>query len=156
MRRALRVYKNDFRQLGDNRLTWQEFEALTKKLKEEAENALGKEETPWPPYETINDFVAIIMKQRKEVSSVWIDALESDARAIASMSVGDANQLHVRANNPPAVITEPHAKRQKKVLKDIEVRLDAYKVEWLIERFKELPAPLRKKFLDLVAKEGNK
>lgn len=156
MRRALRVYKNDFRQLGDKRLTWQEFDALTKKLQGEAENALGKEETPWPPDETINDFVAIIIKQRKEASSAWIDALESDARAIASLSVGDANQLHVRANNPPAVITEPHSKRQKKVLKDIEVRLDTYKVEWLMEKFKELAAPLRKKFLDLVAKEGNK
>jgi hypothetical protein len=29
-------------------------------------------------------------------------------------------------------------------------RLDALKIDWLVEKFKELPPPLRKKFLQMV------
>jgi hypothetical protein len=62
-----------------------------------------------------------------------------------------SRRLHIRASAPPAVLTEPHAKQLNKVLKDIESRLDVLKIDWLVEKFKELPPPLRKKFLDIVA-----
>ena len=38
---------------------------------------------------------------------------------------------------------------------DIESRLDLLKIEWLVEKFKELALPLREKFLQLVAEDEN-
>ena len=78
-------------------------------------------------------------------------ALTTASAAVASMSAGDANRLHARATNPPSILTEPHAKRLRKVATDIETRLDALKIDWLVEKFKELPVPLHKTFLQIVA-----
>jgi len=36
------------------------------------------------------------------------------------------------------------------IVKGIEKRLDALKLEWLVEKFRELDGPLRKKFLQLI------
>ena len=83
-------------------------------------------------------------------SAAWIDALESEAAGVASMSAGDTNRLHARASNPPAIITEPHAKRLNKVVKDLESRLEELAVEWLIEKYRALPELAKKKFLRLV------
>ena len=66
------------------------------------------------------------------------------------MSAADANKCDVRASAPPAVLTEPHTKRLNKVRKNLENRLEALKIDWLIEKFKELPPPSRKKFLQTI------
>jgi hypothetical protein len=69
------------------------------------------------------------------------------------MSAVEANRLHTRASAPPPILTEPHAKRLEKVLKQVETRLDGLKIDWLVEKFKELSPPLRKKFLQLAGEE---
>ena len=43
-----------------------------------------------------------------------------------------------------------HAKRFEKGLREIERRLDVLKIDWLPEDSKELPAPLSKRFLQMV------
>ena len=151
MRRALRTYREDHKQLADDRLTWPGFERLAGQLLEEAGVAIADEDVPWPPGEVIDAFVTTLSKQRKEASVVWIDRIEADATAVSSMSAADSNRLHARASAPPAVLTEPHTKRLKKVLASIETRLGALQVDWLVEKFKELPSSLRKKFLQMVA-----
>ncbi len=153
MRRALRVYREDHKQLSDDRLTWPAFETLAEQLRKEAEGVVAEKETPWPPGEVIGDFVAGISKRRNESSTAWIDSIEADTATVSAMLAPDANRLHVRATSPPAVLTEPHAKRLAKVLKEVETRLDALKIDWLVEKFKELSPPLRKKFLQLAAEE---
>jgi hypothetical protein len=150
MRRALRLYHKDYQQLADDKLSWPEFEKLTIQLRQDATSTFGEEGVPWAPTYTIGGFAATFSKRRKDASAAWIEAIESQTTGIASMSAGEANKLHARASTPPAVLTEPHAKRLQKVVKDIETRLDALKIDWLVEKFRELPAPLRKKFLQLV------
>jgi hypothetical protein len=66
------------------------------------------------------------------------------------MSAADANRLHARASSPPAILTEPHVKRLKTVVKGIESRLEELAVEWLVEKFGALPEPAKKKFLRIV------
>jgi hypothetical protein len=153
MRRTLRIYQKDFQQLADSRLTWAEFENLAHKMIQEAEGSLGEEEVPWPPQETIAGFVDVISKRRKETSAAWIESIESEAASVSSMSAADANRLHTRASAPPAVLTDPHAKRLKEILYKIEARLDSLKIEWLVEKFKELSPPLRKRFLQLITSQ---
>lgn len=150
MRHALRMYQNSYHQLENERLTWREFEILAGKCQSALQEALGDKELPWPPAETINGLVAAITKRRYDASKAWIDALEAESAKVAGMSASDANHLHLRATNAPAVITEVHAKRLKKVVKDIESRLDNLKIEWLVEKYKELPVQLRKKFLQII------
>jgi hypothetical protein len=91
-----------------------------------------------------------IGKQRKQASTDWIDKLESDAAGVESLPATEANRLYERANAQPAVLTDPHATRLAKVTRSITKRLDALKLEWLVEKFRELDGPLRKKFLQLI------
>lgn len=153
MRRALRLYQKDYQQLANDRLTWPEFEKLTEELKQDAATTFGEEEPPWPPSDTIDGFAATIAKKRKDDSSGWIQVVESEAAGIASMSASDANRLHARASNPPAFLTELHTKLLKKLIEEVEARLDALKIDWLVEKFRELPLTLRKKFLHIAARE---
>jgi len=110
----------------------------------------GEEEIPWTPDDAIGGFLISFTKQRKDASAIWIDTLESEAADVASMSAADANRLHARASSPPAILTEPHVKRLKTVVKGIESRLEELAVEWLVEKFGALPEPAKKKFLRIV------
>ena len=153
MRRALRIYEKNYHQLANDHLTWSEFEKLTEQLKQDAATTFGAEDTPWPPSDTIDGLAAIIAKQRKDASSAWIQALESESAGITSMSAGDANRLHARVSNPPVFMTESHTNQLKKLVEEVEKRLDVLKIDWLVERFRELPVFLRKKFLHIIARE---
>jgi hypothetical protein len=155
MQQTLRVYQKDYQQLANDRLTWPGFETLAEQLRQEAVSTFGEKEIPWMPDDTIGEFLTIITKQRKEFSSKWIDALEHEAQVVASLSAADANRLHKRASDPPAFLTESHSKRLTKVLRDIENRLDSLAVEWLIEKFRELPASAKRRFLDQIRDMGD-
>ena len=154
MRRALRTYQEDYKQLVDERLTWSQFANLAGKLQGEAEQTIKDDDVPWSPSEVIQEFVQQISKRRKEASTTWIESMEADASAVSSMPAADANRLHTRASSPPAVLTEPHGKRLEKIVARIEARLDSLKIEWLVEKFKELSPPLRKKFIQMIEAEN--
>lgn len=151
MRRALKLYQKDCQRLADDNLTWPEFESVTAELRKECATAFGDEELPWPPDKTIDVFVHDISKHRKELSTSWIDAFEKEVAGVANMNATEANRLHTRISNPPSILTEPHAKRLEVAAKKVVARLDVLKIDWLVEKFKELPPSLRKKFLQIVA-----
>ena len=150
MRKALRLYQKAYQQLASDRLTWPEFEKLAEEVRQDAVTAFGDSEPPWAPDETIEFFTASISKQRKEASAKWIEALETDSANVATMSAPEAARLHARACAPVAVLTEQHEKRLAKTTKVIESRLDDVKLEWLVEKYKELPTRLRKAFATLI------
>ena len=147
MRRALKLYQKGCQRLADDKLTWAELETITRELQAEYKTALGDEELPWPPDKTLDGFVRDITKHRKELSTTWIDVLEAEVANIAKMTASEANRLHARITNPPAILTEPHAKRIEQTEKKILLRLDALSVEWMIEKFKELAPRVRKQLL---------
>lgn len=150
MRRALRLYQEDYKRLSNERLTWDEFEKLTDEINTSTSETIQDGEAPWAPDDVIDAFVNTIAKQRKQASGEWIEALQRASEAADSMSAAEANRLHDRANSPPAVLTETHEKRRQKIIQAIEKRLDALKLDWLVEKFKELNGPMRKKFLQMV------
>jgi aryl carrier-like protein len=150
MRKAVRIYQEGRRQLADDRLTWPEFEALAERLKAETAEVIKEDDVPWSPADAIDGFVDSISKGRKQASTEWIDRIESEVVGIESMSAIEANRLDTRISAPPAVLTESHQKRVASAAKLVQRRLDSLKIDWLVEKFKELSTELRRKFLKLV------
>lgn len=151
MRRILRLYLKDFQQLNDPLLSWDDFDRLSLQLESEAKSDLGDEDIPWPPEEIINQFADVISKIRKQASTNWIESMEADAASVTTMTAADANRLYERANDPPPLITEAHSKRLSKTQLAIKKRLESLKLDWLIERFSELPSETQKKFLKIAS-----
>ncbi len=151
MKRALQAYKRYYNQLHDNSLSWQEFESLAKKLHQEAGTAFGEEEAlPWPVDEIFENFVGSISTQRKQDSLTWIESIETNVLDINKMSVGDANRLHSKVVNPPAILTDEHGIRLSKVVSRVEERLESLALEWFIEKFRGLSKSAQKKFLEKI------
>jgi len=64
------------------------------------------------------------------------------------MPADEANRFYNRVSTPPPVLTDSHLKRAAVVDRKVQARLDALSVEWLLEKFKELPAKAKKDFLE--------
>ena len=150
MRKALRLYQKAYQQMESNKLSWPEFEELAIRCKDEAKSIIGEDEIPWPPEETIDSIFTEISKFRKTASNEWLESLLADANIVDSMSAIDANRLLDRARNLPAIIAYDESKRIKIIVQKIENRLELLKIEWLVEKFKELPIAMRSKFLAII------
>ena len=151
IRRALRMYQQDYQRLSDVSLTWRAFEDTAAVLKSEAIEVFVDGVVPWAPAETIDYFVHDISKKRDRQSAIWIDALAADAASVGLLPAADAKRLHDRASNTPAILASKHASRLSEILKQIKSRLDDLKVDWLVEEFNELSPMMRKKFLSIVS-----
>ncbi len=151
IQRVLQTYQHDYLQLQDRRLDWQELDALMEKLQSEAQEAYGDEEIPWEVDETFSNFYKSISKQRKSESLSWIKTIESEILNLDNMSTSEASRLHHKATHPPAILTEQHIERLKKIEKKVETHLESLKIEWLIEKFSELPDLAKKKFMEIVS-----
>ena len=151
IRRVLQTYQRDYLQLQDDHLNWQEFDSLIEKLRSEAQEAYGDEEIPWEVDEIFSNFHKSISKQRKSASLSWIQNIESEILNLGNMSTSEVSRLHSKAILPPAILTEQHIKRLKKIARKIETHLESLKIEWLIEEFSKLPDLAKKKFMEIVS-----
>ena len=68
------------------------------------------------------------------------------------MAAAEANHMLKRCNNPPASLTAEHGERLTLIKSDIVKRLDELKIEWLVEKFKELADKNKKEFIDRILK----
>ncbi len=155
MRQALRLYKKGYARLSDENLNWVELEALIKEIREEWGSAFGEEDPPWLPNETLDNFIQTIFKIRKNASATWIESIEAQVENIPSMAADEANRLYNRVNNPPPIVTDPHLNRAAVVNRKVQDRLDSLSVEWLLEKFKELPTRARRDFLLRIQQLGS-
>jgi hypothetical protein len=148
MRKALRQYKKCFNQLSDDNLTWPNLDKLADKIKKENQTFFeNDEEIPWDPDETIDAFIDEISKQREEKSLAWINTIENEAEDIASMPAAEANRLLARVNSHPSLLTPTHKNQVKIISQKITARLEELTLEWLVEKFIELPSSSKKEFL---------
>lgn len=150
--RGLRTYQHCYSRLEDENLTWPEFKSLAGQLEQEMAQQFEEGELPWAVDETFARLVANLSKYRKEQGAAWIAALESETESIQGMSAADASRLHERASRPPAYLTLGQSKLCSAVVRKLETHLSALTVEWLLERFKELPMPTKKAFLTAASK----
>ncbi|RPH52311.1 MAG: hypothetical protein EHM85_03425 [Desulfobacteraceae bacterium] len=154
MRRALRLYQKEYTRLSDDNLNWGEFETLIEEIRKEWAVTLGEEEPPWLPDDTMDGFVQAISKRRKLNSTAWIESIEAQVESIPAMPADEANRFHNRILTPPPVVTDPHLQRTAVVVRKVRARLDALNVEWLLEKFKELPPKAKKDFMQRAQKLG--
>lgn len=152
MRHALMLYQKGYKRLSGDNLNWGEFETLAEEIRNEWTATLGEEEPPWLPEETLDGFVQAISKHRKQTSTAWIESIEAQVKNIPAMPADEANRFYNRASTPPPVVTDSHLMRLAVVDRKVQARLDALSVEWLIEKFKELPAKAKKDFLQRIQK----
>ena len=150
MRRSLRIYIQAYQQLSNDQLDLREFNILVKKLEDEVTSSIGEDLPPWEPTETISNFKNLILKNREEKSLAWIENLESEASDLEGLNATDVNSLHARATYPPAILSNSHHDRLNKICSKIELRLSKIKIEWLIEKFKELGPDMQKEFLSRI------
>ncbi|MDP2645037.1 MAG: hypothetical protein Q8P24_08865 [Desulfobacterales bacterium] len=147
MRRTLRLYQKDYTRLSDDNLSWGEFEILVEEIRKEWTITLGEEEPPWLPDDTMNGFVQAISKRRKRTSTAWIESIEAQIENIPAMPADEANRFFNRVRTPPPVVTDSHLKRAAIVERKVQSRLDLLNIEWLLEKFKELPIKAKNEFL---------
>jgi hypothetical protein len=150
MRRSLRIYIHAYQQLRNEQLTWNELNSLSNNLKSEIFNTIGEDESPWDPSETIENFQKLISKSREEKSHRWLQALEEEIANFENLNAVTINSLHTRVNCPPAVLTDSHRVRLEEINKKIEKCLSKLKIDWLIEKYKELTPEMQKQFLSRI------
>jgi hypothetical protein len=68
------------------------------------------------------------------------------------MDVASANQLQNKLSSPPAYVTDDHLKKLEKVRTALNKRLSEIKIEWLVEKYKDLSEKDRKKFIPNIIK----
>jgi chromosome segregation ATPase len=156
MRHALKLYQKGYMRLSDENLNWNEFETLAEEIRKEWAAALGEEEPPWLPDDTLDGFDQAISKHRKQASTTWVESIEAQVENIPSMAADEANRFYNRVSIPPPVVTDSHLKRAAVVDKKIQARLGDLSVEWLLEKFKELPTKAKKDFLQRAQEFGDK
>jgi len=150
LRSALRTYGQTYRHLQDDKLTWEELDNAVVRYQSEIDAQFGVTELPWNSEDTLGKLLQYITNSRIGNSSQWINDLQDDISKIESMPVAEVNRLFDRTNSPPAYLTSPDRKSLTGMRKDIENRLNALAVEWLMERFLELPDLSKKRFLELI------
>ena len=151
IRRVLQTYYRDYLQLQDKHLTWQEFNDLAESFRSEAKKAYGDEEIPWGVDDTYSNFHETISKQRKEASLCWIRTIESEILNLEVMSTNEADRIHRKTIHPPEILTEQHTKRLVELVRKVEARLESLALEWLVEKFRELPDISKRKFFEIVS-----
>ncbi len=152
MEKALQMFQRFCSQLKDGQLTWNQFHKLSEKLVKEIKVNFEEEELPWSIDEILPCFIKNITQQRSEMSSSWINNIKTECSLISTMITTDANRLYTKANNPPPYITEHDMKDLSKMIIQIEEHLNKLAVEWLLEKFRELPISSKEEFLKIANK----
>lgn len=155
MRSAIRQYQRGCQLLSDDNLTWAAFDAQVQEVRHECAAAIGDEEIPWPPDKTVDALAKEILKERKARSSSWLKSVEAEAIEIDTMPAAEANRLHSRLSNPPAVLTDADSERLTATAKKATRRLDELSVEWMVEKYRELSPKMKKEFLRRVQRIGD-
>jgi hypothetical protein len=151
LKKALHQFKRSYGRLSDINLTWSSFDTLSTEVEQETVSKLAEDELPWPPEDVIKNVVKTISDSRKQLSKEWADSILAIEPDIPDMNVASANQLQNKLSSPPAYVTDAHLKKLEKVRTALDKRLSEIKIEWLVEKFKELSEKDRKKFIKLVS-----
>ena len=150
IRNALRAYKRAFNRLDDESLSWDLFEKLSKDIENEIISELDEEELPWDVEDVMQNICKVISNNRKQQSREWTETILVLEQEVPQMDVSVASPLQNKLEAPPYYVTESDMKKIKKIKTALEKRLNEIKIDWLVEKFMELSAKERKKFLDLI------
>ncbi len=148
---ALKRYQFGYEMISNENLSWNEYEKACLEVEQQITANLRDREIPWPVSKTMKTLAQLVSNRRKARSEKWILAVAQDSVRIDSMDVGEATRLHDKLMCPPPILIEDHRKKLDEATDRVRNRLEEIKIDWLIEKFKELSPSLRKKFLNMVA-----
>lgn len=151
MEQALNLLQQGCNRLASKDLTWDEFYSFVSNWQSDMLQVLGEQELPWDFEETISVLSEEKVKYREKMSSSWLAELENSWSAMNKPTVSEANRLYEKAIAPPPFVTDNHRKKASQLLSQIEDQLEALKIEWLVEKFKEMPLKSQKDFLKTVS-----
>lgn len=150
MEKALHLFQQGCVRLSQDSLTWAEFWSFADSWATDMQEALGEEELPWSIEETVSSLVVEKAEDRERMSLAWINDLEKLSNSMESPTTSEANRLYEKASTPPPFVAEEHRQKALAVLEEIEEQLEVVKVQWLVEKFKELPEDTKLRFLEIV------
>lgn len=150
MEQALNLFQQGCKRLSREDITWDEFDSIVSNWQKEMLQVLGEEEVPWDFEETISVLREEKAKYREKKSRSWIAELENSWNAMNRPTASEANRLYEKAAAPPSFVTDNHRERASQILTHVEAQLEALKVEWLVEKFKEMPLKSQKDFIETV------
>jgi len=151
MRGILRIYQGCYSRLDDKNLSWKRFASMLGILEAEAEKDYGDEDPPpWDIHETLELFAREISKSRKIAGKEWFSEIESVAATLDIMDAKDADVLFKKASSPPSVATSQQCEHAARLAKKAEQRCRALQVDWLVQRYSELPDASKQVFLQKI------
>jgi hypothetical protein len=150
IRKALSQFKRVMSRLGDETLSWNDFSKLANDVEQETQAQLSDNELPWLPEDVLKNIVDNVTDYRKQLSSQWTDSVLEQEEDIPNMDVTAANQLQNKLMAAPAYVTDDHLRKLTTLEETLEGRLSEIKIDWLVEKFKELSEKDRKRFLEII------
>jgi len=79
--------------------------------------------------------------------------MENEFSSINTQDIAAANNLHGRLQQVPGYLTKIQHRRAKELPSDVEKHLNKLKVEWLLERYRELDFKSQNSFLKAIGQE---
>ena len=150
MKKALRLYRDCYKQLGNEALSWNHFDRLSGELVAEYEGILEEDELPWPPDEVVLTFQKQFREIRESKSNVWITNWFEKVNNVETLTAKQANQFMDELMKPPTFLTDNHKKKLAEIREKIDNHLNNLSVEWLVEKFKELSKDRKQEFLETI------
>lgn len=154
--------ENDFSVFNDLSLSQ---EALEKQIRDRIEELEAKEEedgdTPEEWRETrqiYESFLSHLLKERKKLSSEWLEKRYKNKEAISRLDANKCQQLQASLEAVPAYITPSDRETVQTMREQVQKRLDDLKIDGLLAQFQRLSLPLQRKFFEMIASkmEGGK
>ncbi|MGD9975595.1 MAG: hypothetical protein AB7S77_21270, partial [Desulfatirhabdiaceae bacterium] len=152
MQQCLESYQRGYTALRDENLNPDEFETRYQALLQQAKDQFDDEEPPWLPDDVYSIFKKLLTGERELRSREWITALENKLVGLADMTSTEANCLNNETLRPPPCLTSAHSAKLITIRKKIDKHLNSLLVDWLFDKYQELPKPSRKRFLDKIQK----
>ena len=148
MDKAIKYFEQFNKKLNEE-LTWEQFETISKDMKRVIIESFEEDEITWPIEDILTSLYEEIKGNRICQSIAWLDEIKKEFNRINSMNTSEASQLHSRVNNHPTFLAEQQIVEANKISNQIEKHLNKLALEWLVEKFKELPEPSKKEFLKI-------
>ncbi|MEN6320350.1 MAG: hypothetical protein ABFD82_16560, partial [Syntrophaceae bacterium] len=149
MRRALNFYKDASIRLCDENLSENVFTTLWSELNDKS-GEISDDEPPWMPDKIMPIIYKNALRKREELGLRWLTGVENEVSLINGSDIAIVSNLHSRIQQLPGYLTKIQQKRAKELQNKIESHLDKLKVEWLLEKYRELDTNAQAAFLTAI------
>ncbi|MDY0222152.1 MAG: hypothetical protein RBR67_13515 [Desulfobacterium sp.] len=148
---ALNIFHDAYNKLNDPSLTWEDYYSLSKIIKSGAEKRYGDDDPPpWNIQDTLDAFIKEVAESRKIKGEKWLEKFEAKENYIQTMKVKEADELMIRLQSPPPVLTEDQKEKAKYIAEKAKRRCQELEIEWLVQKFESLSIESKNLFLEKI------